>query len=62
MRKDIGLALDAGKAQGAPLPMGAAAFALYETMIAHGLGGHDFSAIFAFLCGGLDRAKPHGTN
>lgn len=58
MRKDVGLALDAGKTTNSPLPMGSAAFAQYETLCTHGMGHLDFSSIFAFLRGGLDKATP----
>ena len=51
MQKDLGLALDASRANGVPAPMGATAFQLYSMMMAHGAGGKDFSALFEFLEG-----------
>ncbi len=53
MLKDLGLVLDAAKGAGVPVPMGANAHALYQLMVAQGMGGQDFSAAFKFL-GGLD--------
>ena len=46
MQKDLGLALDASRANGVPSPMGATAFQLYSMMMAHGQGHKDFSALF----------------
>jgi 3-hydroxyisobutyrate dehydrogenase len=57
MLKDLGLVLDAAKGAGAPVPMGANAHALYQLMVAQGMGGSDFSAAFKFL-GGLDEDPP----
>lgn len=54
MLKDLGLVQDAARAAGAPIPMGASAQAFYQTMVAHGLGGKDFSVAFKFL-GGEDK-------
>lgn len=51
MQKDLGLALDAARANGVPSPMGATSFQLYSMMMAHGAGGKDFSALFEFLYG-----------
>jgi len=51
MQKDLGLALDASRANGVPSPMGATAFQLYSMMMAHGQGHKDFSALFEFLEG-----------
>jgi len=51
MQKDLGLALDASRANGVPSPMGATAFQLYSMMMAHGAGHKDFSALFEFLEG-----------
>ena len=51
MQKDLGLALDAARANGVPSPMGATSFQLYSMMMAHGAGGKDFSALFEFLFG-----------
>lgn len=51
MAKDMALALDAAKAAGVPLATGAAAHAVYALMLAHGMGGRDFSAVYPFLRG-----------
>lgn len=51
MAKDLGLALDAAKAAGAPLATGSAALSVYQMLMAHGMGGKDFSAVYAFLAG-----------
>jgi 3-hydroxyisobutyrate dehydrogenase len=51
MAKDLGLALDAAKAVGAPLSTGAAAHAVYQTMMAHGQGHKDFSSVYEWLSG-----------
>ena len=51
MQKDLGLVMDAGKAAGAPLPMGGSAHQLYSLMSAHGAGQKDFGALFEFLSG-----------
>jgi len=53
MAKDLGLALDAAKTIGAPLPTGSAAFAVYQMMLAQGHAGKDFSAVYPFLGGAL---------
>jgi 3-hydroxyisobutyrate dehydrogenase len=58
LSKDMGLALAAGKAAGAPLPAAAASAAMYELMLAQGFGGKDFSAIYAFLRGELKSNPP----
>lgn len=57
MLKDLGLALDAGKAVGAALPTAGAALATYQLMLTQGLGGKDFSAVYAFLAGSLPERK-----
>lgn len=57
MLKDLGLALEAGKAVGAPLPTASAAAATYQMMLAHGLAAKDFSAVYAFLGGMLPEKK-----
>jgi 3-hydroxyisobutyrate dehydrogenase len=51
MTKDLGLALDAAKSVGAPLPTGSAAFATYQIMLNQGMGTKDFSSVYAFLQG-----------
>lgn len=51
MAKDLGLALDAAKTVGAPLPTGGTAHAVYQLMLAQGLADRDFSAVYAFLHG-----------
>lgn len=48
--KDMGLALAAGRAVGAPLPAAAAAATTYETMLARG-HNLDFSSVYAWLAG-----------
>jgi 3-hydroxyisobutyrate dehydrogenase len=57
MLKDLGLALEAGKAVGAPLPTASAAAATYQMMMAQGLATKDFSAVYAFLAGSLPDKK-----
>jgi 3-hydroxyisobutyrate dehydrogenase len=56
MAKDLGLALDAARAAGAPLPTGSAAAALYAMLLAHGKGEKDFSVVYEFLRGGAGAA------
>ena len=51
MAKDLGLAIDAARAAGAPLPTGSAAAAVYAMLLAHGQGGKDFSVVYEFLKG-----------
>lgn len=51
MSKDLGLALDAARAAGAPLPTGSAAAALYALVLAHGKGDKDFSVVYELLKG-----------
>mmetsp|Transcript_17922 Transcript_17922/g.21785 ORF Transcript_17922/g.21785 Transcript_17922/m.21785 type:complete len:323 (-) Transcript_17922:454-1422(-) len=51
MLKDLGLATDAAKASAAPVPIGASAQAMYELMVANGLGSKDFSVAYQFLKG-----------
>jgi 3-hydroxyisobutyrate dehydrogenase len=58
MLKDLGLALDAAKSVGAPLPTGSAAAATYTLMAAHGWGGKDFSSVYAFLAGSNSGGAP----
>jgi len=60
MAKDLGLALDAAKTVGAPLFTGAVAHAVYMQMMAQGHGGKDFSAVYAFLNGGVPPAPAAG--
>lgn len=49
MLKDLGLATDAARKAGVPLPLGASAQQLYQLISAHGLGRKDFSVVFKFL-------------
>ena len=51
MLKDLGLATNAAKAVGAPVPLGASAEAFYQTLVANGLGESDFSVAYKFLGG-----------
>jgi 3-hydroxyisobutyrate dehydrogenase len=51
MNKDVGLALDAARSVGAPVPLGSASSAVYETLCANGLGKKDFSVVYRFLGG-----------
>jgi len=52
MLKDLKLAQQAAQAGGATTPMGAEAAALYQLLVASGLGAKDFSVMFRFLLGG----------
>ena len=58
MAKDLGLALDAARAAGAPLPTGSAAAAVYALLMAHGEGAKDFSVVYEFLKGGAGAGAP----
>ncbi len=49
MSKDLGLAVEAAKSSGIPLPLGGLAHQLYAFMVSQGHGGKDFSAFFEFL-------------
>lgn len=49
MLKDLGLAIDAARSVGAPLPTGAAAANTYTIMVNQGYAKKDFSAAFEFL-------------
>merc|ERR1711939_83048 len=49
MLKDLGLATDAAKLAGSPVPLGASAQQLYALISAKGGGGKDFSSVFEFL-------------
>lgn len=51
MQKDLGIAGDAAKVVGVPLPLGAAAHQVYALMQVAGLGGKDFSSVYRFLEG-----------
>ncbi|CAM9534698.1 unnamed protein product [Phaeothamnion confervicola] len=51
MQKDLSLALAAGRAAAAALPMGAAAHQLYGLMAAHGGAKKDFSGIYELIAG-----------
>lgn len=57
MAKDLALALDAGKTVGAPLATASATFAMYQTMMAHGLGKKDFSVSYAWLSGAVEKEE-----
>lgn len=49
MTKDLGLAVEAAKAAGAPLALGGLAYQLYTLMVTHGYGGKDFSVVYEYL-------------
>ena len=49
MLKDLGLATEAAKAAGAPVPLGAHSQQLYALISAKGGGGKDFSSVFEFF-------------
>lgn len=49
MRKDLGLALDAGRAAGVPLPLTAITQQLYQGAIAQGMGDQDLTAVLPRL-------------
>jgi 3-hydroxyisobutyrate dehydrogenase len=51
MLKDLGLAGDAARDAGTPIPLGNAAQSLYQTMVVNGLGKKDFSVVYRFLGG-----------
>lgn len=51
MLKDLKLAQQAAQGAGAVTPMGAEAAALYQFLVASGLGAKDFSVMFRFLAG-----------
>jgi len=51
MLKDLKLAQQAAQTAGATTPMGASAAALYQLLVASGLGAKDFSVMFRFLHG-----------
>ena len=53
MLKDLRLAQDAADMSGAPTPLGGAAEALYEDLVARGGAGKDFSAVLEMLRGKL---------
>src|SRR6056297_2993271 len=59
MQKDLGIAGDAAKVVGVPLPLGAAAQQLYTLMQVNDLGNKDFSSVYRFLEGarGSDSSK-----
>lgn len=54
MEKDLFLAAQAARASDSPIPMAAAAHALYSVMKAHNLGHLDFSAVYLLLQGTRD--------
>ncbi len=47
--KDLGIALDAGREYGVPLPITALVDQMLEALVAEGSGGKDHSAILAFI-------------
>ena len=49
MLKDLGLAVDAAKAAGAPIPLGTQATSLYSTLCNTGYAQRDFSVVFEYL-------------
>lgn len=49
MLKDLGLATEAAKGAGAPVPLGAHSQQLYALISAKGGGGKDFSSVFEFF-------------
>jgi 3-hydroxyisobutyrate dehydrogenase-like beta-hydroxyacid dehydrogenase len=49
MQKDLGLALDLGRAHGVPLPSTALAYELLTAARGRGLGEHDFAVVFDVL-------------
>ena len=51
MLKDLGLAAEAARDVGAPIPLGAEAHAVYQLLVANGLGKKDFSVVYKFLGG-----------
>jgi 3-hydroxyisobutyrate dehydrogenase len=53
IHKDLGLALDAAKSVGAPLPSGSVVHSLYGIMSSIDAGDKDFSAVYELLSGGL---------
>lgn len=55
MAKDLGLAQDAAHKVGAPIVLGAVAHQVYKVMIKNGYGLKDFSAVYKFLAGQLDK-------
>ena len=48
-RKDLGIALAAGREYGVPLPVAAVVDQVLEALVAKGLGGKDHSAILTFI-------------
>ena len=54
MLKDLRLAAEAAEATGARTPIGARARETYETFVASGQGGRDFSAVLPWLAAGAD--------
>ena len=62
MQKDLGIANDAARAVGAPLPMAALAAQVYALLSSHGQGGRDFAVVYEFLAGqgGTDAGRKKG--
>lgn len=63
MKKDVQLAMDAGRAQGVPLLLTSLASQVFSAASSAGLGGEDFSAAAQFLAGlgavRLDESSRH---
>jgi 3-hydroxyisobutyrate dehydrogenase-like beta-hydroxyacid dehydrogenase len=47
--KDLGLAQASATRTGSPIALGSLSHQIYRTMMAHGLGGKDFSVIYQFI-------------
>jgi len=62
MLKDLGIAGDAAKVVGVPLPLGAVAQQVYALMQVAGLGGKDFSSVYRFLEGASKEGGREGGN
>ncbi len=48
-RKDLGIALEAGREHGVPLPATAVVFQMFEALMARGRGGWDHSSLLTFI-------------
>ena len=57
MKKDLGLAVDAAKAVGAPLALGSVTHSLYTLMTNNGYANKDFSSVYQLLSGGEGEGK-----
>ena len=58
LRKDTGLALEAGRAAGFTGPLGAGAHAVFNQAVDAGLAGHDDAALFQLLSQDHPPAEP----